>query len=89
MPFRGDIPIAPSGIPALPLPDAPVSYDTAEGQKIRVSVLVRGLANPWSLAFLPDGSMLVTERPGRLRIVRKNVLDPKPVKGLPAIAPPA
>ena len=85
VPFRGDIPVAPSGIPPLPLPDAPVVYDTAEGQRIRVSVLVRGLANPWSLAFLPDGAMLVTERPGRLRIVRRNVLDPEPVKGLPAV----
>jgi glucose/arabinose dehydrogenase len=86
VPFRGDIPIAPSGIPPLPLPDAPVSYDTAEGQRIRVAVLVRGLANPWSLAFLPDGAMLVTERPGRLRIVRNNVLDPEPVRGVPAVA---
>ena len=85
VPFRNNIPVAPSGIPALPLPDAPVVYDTAEGQKIRVSVVVRGLANPWSLAWLPDGSMLVTERPGRLRVIRKGVLDPKPVKGLPAI----
>jgi glucose/arabinose dehydrogenase len=86
VPFRGDIPVAPSGIPPLPLPDAPVVYDTAEGQRIRVTVLVRGLANPWSLAFLPDGAMLVTERPGRLRIVRKHVLDPEPVQGLPAVA---
>ena len=86
VPFRGDIPVAPSGIPAVPLPDAPVSYDTAEGQRIRVTVLVRGLANPWSLAFLPDGAMLVTERPGRLRIVRRDVLDQEPIKDLPAVA---
>jgi len=86
VPFRGDIPVAPSGIPAVPLPDAPVSYDTAEGQRIRVTVLVRGLANPWSLAFLPDGAMLVTERSGRLRIIRQNTVDPEPVKGLPAVA---
>jgi aldose sugar dehydrogenase len=85
VPFRNNIPVAPSGIPALPLPDAPVVYDTAEGQKIRVSIVVRGLANPWSLVWLPDGSMLVTERPGRLRVIRKGVLDPKPVEGLPAI----
>src|SRR5262245_34793719 len=85
VPFRNNIPVAPSGIPALPLPDAPVVYDTAEGQKIRVTVLVRGLANPWSLVWLPDGAMLVTERPGRLRIVRKGLLDPKPIEGLPAI----
>ena len=47
--------------------------------------MVRGLANPWSLVWLPDGSMLVTERPGRLRVIRKGVLDPTPVEGLPAI----
>ncbi len=85
VPFRGDIPIAPSGIPPLALPDGPVSYDTAEGQRIRLTVLVRGLANPWSLAFLPDGAMLVAERPGRLRIIRQGVLDPTPVQGLPVI----
>jgi aldose sugar dehydrogenase len=76
VPFRNNIPVAPQGIPAVPLPEAPVVYDTAEGQKIRVSVVVRGLANPWSLVWLPDGSLLVTERPGRLRVVRAGVLDP-------------
>ena len=38
VPFRGNTPIAPSGIPRIPLPDQPVIYDTAEGQKIRVVV---------------------------------------------------
>src|SRR4029077_13145598 len=42
-----------------------------------------GLESPWSLAFLPDGNMLVTERAGRLRIIRNGVLDPKPVAGVP------
>src|SRR5690606_20200767 len=40
---------------------------------------------PWSLAFLPDGNMLVTERAGRLRIVRKGVLDPEPISGVPPV----
>jgi len=62
VPFRNNIPIAPSGIPAVPLPDKPVVYDTAEGQRIRVVVVARGLSHPWALAFLPDGGMLVTER---------------------------
>jgi aldose sugar dehydrogenase len=44
-----------------------------------------GLSHPWSLAFLPDGVMLVTERDGLLRLIRNGVLDPKPVEGLPAI----
>jgi glucose/arabinose dehydrogenase len=43
------------------------------------------MANPWSLAFLPDGSILVTEKEGRLRIIRNGVLDPKPVPGAPAV----
>jgi glucose/arabinose dehydrogenase len=85
VPFRGDTPIAPQGIPRIPLPDQPVIYDTAEGQKIRVVVHASGLSHPWSLAFLPDGTMLVTERDGRLRVIRHGVLDAKPVEGVPTI----
>ncbi|HEX6004143.1 MAG TPA: PQQ-dependent sugar dehydrogenase, partial [Burkholderiales bacterium] len=52
----------------------------------RVVTLVEGLSFPWSLAFLPDGRMLVTERDGRLRIVSKDFkLDPKPVEGVPRV----
>lgn len=47
--------------------------------------LVDGLENPWSLAFLPDGNFLVTERAGRLRMVQGGKLLAKPVEGLPAI----
>jgi glucose/arabinose dehydrogenase len=85
VPFRGNTPIAPSGIPKLALPEQPVIYDTAEGQRIRVVVHAAGLSHPWSLAFLPDGAMLVTERDGRLRIVHDGVLDVKPVEGVPTI----
>jgi glucose/arabinose dehydrogenase len=60
-------------------------FDTAEQHKIRVVVLAKGFAHPWSLAFLPDGNMLVTERAGKLRIVRHGVLDPEPVGGVPAV----
>ena len=64
------------------MPALPQVYDTAV-QRIRVSAVATGLVNPWSLAFLPNGDMLVTERPGRLRIVRNGVLDPTPIAGTP------
>jgi glucose/arabinose dehydrogenase len=51
----------------------------------RVVVVAGGLVNPWSMAFLPGGDMLVTERPGRLRIVRGGRLLPDPVPGLPEV----
>jgi glucose/arabinose dehydrogenase len=49
------------------------------GGKIRVVTLATGLFHPWSLAFLPDGAVLVAERDGRLRIIRDGVLAPEPV----------
>lgn len=56
------------------------------GERFRVTTVVEGLVHPWSVAFLPDGDMLVTERPGRLRIVRDGRLLPDPVAGVPAVA---
>jgi glucose/arabinose dehydrogenase len=71
------------GVPRVPLGDGPWVFDTAEQHKVRVVVVTKGLANPWSLAFLPGGGMLVTERSGRLRIIRDGVLDPQPIAGVP------
>ena len=84
VPFENGIPVAPKGLAGRPLPSKPLEFDTGEGQRIRVVVLTRGLQYPWALAFLPDGTMLVTERPGRLRVVRSGILDPQPVAGGPA-----
>ena len=54
-------------------------------RELQVSVVASGLRQPWSIAFLPDGAMLVTERGGNLRIIRNGVLDPEPVAGVPAV----
>ena len=83
VPFQGTIPVAPTGLKKRALPDKPVVYDTAEGQDVRVSVVARGMAYPFSIAFLPDGSMLVTERMGNLRLIRNGKLEPQPVAGAP------
>ncbi len=52
----------------------------------RVATVVDGLVQPWSIAFLPGGDLLVTERPGRLRLVRRGKLVPAPVAGVPDVA---
>jgi glucose/arabinose dehydrogenase len=79
---RGGVP---SAIPRAPFGDGPWTVEAAEGVKIRMSVVTKGLVNPWSLAWLPDGGMLVTERPGRLRLVKNGVLDPTPIRGVPVV----
>ena len=66
---------------------SPGAYTVQQTERhaVRVTILTRGLEHPWSLAFLPDGRMLVTERPGRLRYVEADgTLDPTPIGGLPA-----
>jgi glucose/arabinose dehydrogenase len=74
----------PSRPPVTLLGDGPWDFAT-ERQKIHVSVLTKGLDHPWAIAFVPGGDMLVTERDGRLRVIRKGVLDPAPITGLPDI----
>ena len=83
--MRGVIPPGPRPLPSPPLGDGPWLYSTFEQRDIKVSVVTKGLSHPWSLAFLPDGSILITERAGRLRIVRNGVLDPAPVAGTPQV----
>jgi glucose/arabinose dehydrogenase len=57
----------------------------SEKQAFRVEVVARDLETPWALAFLPDGRLLITERPGRLRIVQNGKLLTDPVKGTPKV----
>src|SRR5262245_37601956 len=84
VPMRGNTPIAPQGIKVQPLPES-VRYETAAGQTIRVVVHTRGFTNGWSMAPVSEDTILVAERSGQIRAVRKGVLDPLPVTGGPTV----
>ena len=74
--------------PASAQPSSPSPAIATRDHAVRVATVTRGLEHPWGLAFLPDGRMLVTERPGRLRVIGKDgTLDPAPVAGLPRVDP--
>lgn len=60
----------------------PIASEQATFELVTV---VDGLEHPWGMAFLPDRSILITERPGRLRVVRDGVLDPTPIAGVPPV----
>src|SRR5437870_9124927 len=69
---RGAVPagprVAPWASPALG--DGPFLFDSYEQRGLRAVVVTKGLSHPWSIAFLPDEVILITERQGRLRVVR-------------------
>ncbi len=71
--------VIPTGAKQTQAPAAPVSAITVE-------TVAKGLTNPWGLQFLPDGRLLVTERPGRLRIIGKDGALSFPVQGVPTVA---
>ena len=72
-------------ISAQSTPPQPPAVQRSALHSYRVVRVAEGLVNPWSMTFLPGGDMLVTERPGRLRIIRNGQLLPDPVPGLPRI----
>jgi glucose/arabinose dehydrogenase len=72
-----------TGIPAVEVPAEPFVIHTHEIADVRVVPVTRGLSHPWSLAFLPKGDLLITERGGSLRMVHDGVLVPEPIEGVP------
>jgi glucose/arabinose dehydrogenase len=78
LPGSPPLPTDPDRLPNA-LPDV-----TSIAHNYRVTA-IKGLSRPFAMAFLPDGNMLVTERAGRLRIVRNGALDPQPIAGVPEV----
>jgi aldose sugar dehydrogenase len=74
--------VTPAAVRGLPPPPQPAKV-IKTGYK--VTEIAKGLDHPWSMAFLPDGSILVTERVGRLRVIKNGLLQTEPVGGVPAV----
>ncbi len=78
----------PAAIPAPPLADTPYEFETAEVHPITVTVVAKGFLRPFAFEFLPDGSLLVAERSGNLRIIRSATtsaahMADMPITGMP------
>jgi glucose/arabinose dehydrogenase len=68
--------------PPIETPPSVETFTTADGVRVAVQVVATRLEIPWSLAFAPDGRLFITERPGRVRIVREGGLVPEPALSL-------
>ena len=79
-----DAPAPPAPFQGTELGEGPWDFDSSAGP-IHAEVIARGIDHPWGMAFTPDGDILVTERPGRLRVIRDGMLDPQPIGGLPEV----
>jgi glucose/arabinose dehydrogenase len=73
------------GVPALPPPDRPVIINTDVVPEVRVVPIVSGLSHPWGMAFRDNGDILVTEREGRLRLIRNGQLVEEAIPGVPEV----
>ena len=73
------------GVPALPPPDRPIVINTDVVPLVRVVPIVSGLSHPWGMAFRSNGDILVTEREGRLRVIRNGQLLERNIPGVPEV----
>jgi glucose/arabinose dehydrogenase len=96
LPFPGFTQAPPNiGVAPVVLTEGSYTFDTAEQHKIRVVVVAKGLKHPFSIALLPSGDALVSERGGPMRLVHNvggaggaaPALDPEPISGLPTLEP--
>ena len=84
-PASSSSPVTADSTPAAAEPAAPESPEIAQATSAEPVVVVEGLEHPWGMAWLPDGTLIVTERPGRVRLIRDGQLDPTPLSGVPPV----
>jgi aldose sugar dehydrogenase len=82
--MRSIVALAAALLPIVAAPAAAQVFPSSAGD-LKVETVAGGLVHPWSLAFLPDGRMLVSERPGRLRIVTRGGQLSAPLAGVPEV----
>ncbi|MDP3268979.1 MAG: PQQ-dependent sugar dehydrogenase, partial [Legionella sp.] len=70
---------------AIYMPLSAEQANTTTVKNVALKAIASGLASPWSVAFLPDGKILVTEKPGRLRVIEHGKLLAAPVAGVPIV----
>lgn len=68
-----------------PSPPGAIAQAPTPAPSVRPVTVVENLEHPWGVVWLPDGSLLVTERPGRVRLIRNGGLDPTPIPGVPEV----
>ena len=68
----------------VPLPQEPAVFDTSQ-HRIRVVIVANGLSRPFGMVFLPDGRILVSERTGKIRVIRNGKLEPQSIAGVPQV----
>jgi len=83
--LAGSAVLAVAPLAVAPLPAAAQQTFNSSAGPLTVETITMGLANPWALAFLPDGRMLVTEKPGRLRLVTRDGKMSPSLAGVPAV----
>ena len=77
--------VAPNAAPNAVPEASPVQAVSQSGTGFKQTTIVEGLERPWGMAWLPDGSMLISEKPGRLRLLKNGVLEPTPIAGVPEV----
>jgi aldose sugar dehydrogenase len=76
---------APTTAPAAEASPVQAVSPISTAQGFKQTTIAQGLERPWGMAWLPDGSMLISEKPGRLRLLKNGVLEPTPIAGVPEV----